>query len=141
MVLHFAISHSPPPGHRPIKVVESPYRFPQLKIKSGHHGFQNRPLGSETGQHPLRGEHIRRTQALVFVQAHHTDYHADPIALENLICDCWAKVEWGYGRILVRDGANAGWINYMLKDHQKSEFDGFVDCMIIESLHNPIADA
>jgi hypothetical protein len=61
------------------------------------------------------------------------------VALENLICDCWAKVEWGHGRILVRDGANAGWINYMLKDRQKSEFDGFVDCIIIESLHNPIA--
>ena len=29
---------------------------------------------------------------------------------ENLIRHCWAKVEWGYGRILVRDGANAGWI-------------------------------
>ena len=58
-----------------------------------------------------------------------------------LIRDCWVKVEWGYGRILVRDGANAGWINYMLKDRQKSEFDGFVDCVIIESLHNPIADA
>jgi len=67
--------------------------------------------------------------------------HFDGIALENLICDCWAKVEWGYGRILIRDGANAGWINYMLKDRQKSEFDGFVDCIIIESLHNPIADA
>ena len=67
--------------------------------------------------------------------------HFDGIALENLIHDCWAKVEWGYGRILVRDGANAGWINYMLKDRQKSEFDGFVDCIIIESLHNPIADA
>src|SRR6202040_2740590 len=58
-----------------------------------------------------------------------------------LIRDCWAKVEWGYGRILVRDGANAGWINYMLKDRQKSEFDGFLDCVILESLHNPIADA
>jgi len=46
-----------------------------------------------------------------------------------------------HGRILVRDGANAGWINYMLKDRQKSEFDGFVDCIIVESLHNPIADA
>ena len=33
--------------------------------------------------------------------------HFDAIALENLIRDCWAKVEWGYGRILVRDGANA----------------------------------
>jgi hypothetical protein len=65
----------------------------------------------------------------------------DGIALEKLVRDCWAKVEWGYGRILVRDRANAGWINYMLKGRQKSEFDGFVDCIIIESLHNPIADA
>ena len=64
--------------------------------------------------------------------------HFDGIGLENLICDCWAKVEWGYGRILVRDGANAGWINYMLKDRQKSEFDGFVDCIVIESLHNRV---
>jgi hypothetical protein len=32
------------------------------------------------------------------------------------------------GEGLVRDGANAGWINYMLKDRQKSEFDGFLDC-------------
>ena len=67
--------------------------------------------------------------------------HFDGMALENLIRDCWAKVEWGYGRILVRAGANAGWINYMLKGRQKSEFDGFVDCIIIESLYNPIADA
>ena len=37
--------------------------------------------------------------------------HLDAVALENLIHDCWAKVELGYGRILVRDGANAGWIN------------------------------
>jgi hypothetical protein len=65
----------------------------------------------------------------------------DAVALENLIRDCWEKIDWGYGRILVRDGANAGWINYMLKDRQKSEFDGFFDCMIIESVHNPIDDA
>ena len=61
--------------------------------------------------------------------------------LEKLVRECWAKVEWGHGRILVRDGANAGWISYMLKDRQKSEFDGLLDCIIIESLHNPIADA
>ena len=67
--------------------------------------------------------------------------HFDGIALENLIRDCWTKVEWGYGRILVRDGANAGWINYMLKNGQKSEFDDLLDCVLIESLHNPIADA
>ena len=67
--------------------------------------------------------------------------HFDAVALEKLIRSCWAKVEWACGRILVRDSANAGWINYMLKDRQKSEFDGFLDCIIIESLHNPIADA
>ena len=67
--------------------------------------------------------------------------HFDAVCFESLIRSCWAKVEWGHARILVRDGANAGWINYMLKDRQKSEFDGFLDCIMIESLHNPIADA
>jgi hypothetical protein len=67
--------------------------------------------------------------------------HLRAVALEKLIRACWAKVELGYGRILVRDRANAGWIDYMLKDSQKSEFDGLLDCIIVESLHNPIADA
>ena len=67
--------------------------------------------------------------------------HLDAVALEKLIRRCWAKVELGYGRILVRDCANAGWINYMLKGRQKSEFDDFLDSVMIESLHNPIADA
>ena len=67
--------------------------------------------------------------------------HIDAIALEKLIRKCWAKVEWGYSRILIRDGANEGWINYMLKGRQKSAFDNFLDCIVIESLHNPIADA
>jgi hypothetical protein len=67
--------------------------------------------------------------------------HFDAVALETLIGNCWAKVELGHGRILVRDGADAGWIDYMLKDRQKSEFDGLLDCVIIESLHNPIVDA
>jgi hypothetical protein len=44
----------------------------------------------------------------------------DAVALEHLIRDRWAKVQWGHGRILVRDGANAGWISYMLKDRQKA---------------------
>jgi hypothetical protein len=67
--------------------------------------------------------------------------HLDAISLERLIRHCWAKVELGYSRILIRDRANAGWISYMLKNRQKSQFDGFFDCIIIESLHNPIADA
>jgi hypothetical protein len=67
--------------------------------------------------------------------------HFDAIALEKLIRKCWAKVEWGYSRILIRDGANNGWINYMLKGRQKSAFDNFLDCIVIESLHNPIVGA
>ena len=49
---------------------------------------------------------------------------------------CWSKVEWACGRILVRDGANAGWIDYMLKGRQKSAFDGFFDCVIVEFLQS-----
>lgn len=67
--------------------------------------------------------------------------HIDAIAFEKLIRKCWAKVEWGFGRILVRDGANSGWVAYMLKPYQKSEFDGILDCIIIESIHNPGVDA
>jgi hypothetical protein len=51
----------------------------------------------------------------------------DAITLEKMISESWANVDWGHGRILVRDGANAGWIDYMLKDRQKSEFDSFLD--------------
>jgi hypothetical protein len=67
--------------------------------------------------------------------------HFDAFALERLIRACWARVELSLGRILVRDCANVGWIRYMLKRRQKSEFDGLLDCVMIESLHNPIADA
>jgi hypothetical protein len=51
------------------------------------------------------------------------------------------KVEWGYGQLLVRDRADKGWIEYMLKRAQKQQFDGFLDCVFIESLHNPSVDA
>jgi hypothetical protein len=67
--------------------------------------------------------------------------HCDGVALERLIRNCWAKVEWAGGRILVRSGANAGWVDYMLKARQKADFDDVLDCMLVESLHNPIADA
>ena len=67
--------------------------------------------------------------------------HLDAVSLEKLIRRCWAKVECGCGRILVRDNANSGWISYMLKDGQKSEFEGLLDCVILESLYNPSVDA
>jgi hypothetical protein len=63
--------------------------------------------------------------------------HLDAIALEDLIRVSWAKVEWGYGQILVRENANEGWVSYMLKGTQKSQFDWRLDCVIIESLNNP----
>ena len=63
--------------------------------------------------------------------------HFDAIALERLIRACWSTVEWACGRILVRDRANAGWIDYMLKGRQKSTFDGLFDCVIVESFFNP----
>src|SRR6201996_4233022 len=63
--------------------------------------------------------------------------HVDAIALESLIRSSWSKVEWGYGQVLVRDNANGGWISYMLKRTQKSQFDGPLDSVIIESLNNP----
>src|ERR1019366_9779378 len=44
--------------------------------------------------------------------------HFDAITLENMIRERWAKVERGYGRILVRDRANAGWIDYLLRGRQ-----------------------
>jgi hypothetical protein len=62
--------------------------------------------------------------------------HLNAVGLEKLIRRCWSNVELGFGRILVCAGANAGWINYMLKGRH-----GFLDCIMLESLHNPIADA
>jgi len=67
--------------------------------------------------------------------------HMDAIAFEKLIQDSWGKVHWAHSRVLVRDGADKGWIDYMLKLRQKSEFDNLLDCIDLDSLHNPIADA
>ena len=67
--------------------------------------------------------------------------HLDAIAFEHLIQDCWEKVHWAQSRVLVRDGADKGWIDYMLKLRQKAYFDNLLDCIDLDSLHNPIADA
>ena len=61
----------------------------------------------------VRGSVAPRAVGIFIVQIELSS-HFDAVALERLIRDCWAKIEWGYGRILVRDGANAGWIDYML---------------------------
>ena len=67
--------------------------------------------------------------------------HLDAIAFEQLIQDCWEKVHWAHSRILVRDGPDKGWIDYILKLRQKADFDSFLDCIDLVSLNNPIADA
>ena len=65
----------------------------------------------------------------------------DSIAFEELVQKCWQKLDWAHKRVLVRDGADKGWIDYMLKLRQKSDFDNLLDCIDLVSLNNPIADA
>jgi hypothetical protein len=63
------------------------------------------------------------------------------VAKRLLCCKAVGRAVAGHAQILVRDRANRGWIDYMLKGTQKSQVDEFLDCLIIESLRNPIADA
>jgi hypothetical protein len=42
----------------------------------------------------------------------------DAESFERLLRECWARVDWGYDRVLVRNGADSGWIDYMLKGRQ-----------------------
>lgn len=65
----------------------------------------------------------------------------DAVSFETLIEKCWSKVDWGYKRILVRDNADRGWVEYMLKERQKSALEAMFDCIDWEALHNPIACA
>ena len=67
--------------------------------------------------------------------------HLDAVTFEALIHGCWAKVDWGYRRLQVREGTNEGWINYMLKQHQKADLDCWSDCIVLEAFNNPIAHA
>jgi hypothetical protein len=68
-------------------------------------------------------------------------WNFDATSFEKLIHDCWSKVQWAHDRALVRDGTDDSWVTYILKPGQKSGFDNFLDCIILESLRNPIADA
>jgi hypothetical protein len=69
-------------------------------------------------------------------------YRMGAAQFENLIQHCWRKTHWGYDRITIDQSADRGWINYMLKPSQKSEFEAWVDCIDWNSLHNqPIVGA
>jgi hypothetical protein len=67
--------------------------------------------------------------------------HMDFEDFEERIHACWSRLDWGYRITFVRDNADKGWVNYMLKLRQKSEFENWSDCIDWGSLHNPIADA
>jgi hypothetical protein len=57
---------------------------------------------------------------------------------ESLIRDCWLRVGWHYPDVLVRPGADSGWIHYMLKRRQKTAFDEHpLDCIDLDSFYNP----
>ena len=67
--------------------------------------------------------------------------HLEPARFDEMIRECWSRVDWGYDRILLRDNADTGWLDYMLKPWQKSGLETWSDCIVWECLHNPIADA
>jgi hypothetical protein len=63
--------------------------------------------------------------------------HMDAISFEELVQKCWEKLDWAHKRVLVRDGMSARWIDYLLKRRRKSDFDYLLDCIDLDSLHNP----
>ena len=67
--------------------------------------------------------------------------HLEAAHFDEMIRECWSRIDWGYDRILVRDNADSGWLDYMLKPWQKSGLETLSDCIVWECLHNPIADA
>lgn len=67
--------------------------------------------------------------------------HIAPEQFRSLVKKCWSRTQWGYDKTLVRFDADQGWIDYMLKPKQKSGFEAWSDCIVWNSLHNPIADA
>jgi hypothetical protein len=60
---------------------------------------------------------------------------------ETLIRHCWSKVYWAYDENLVRPNADRGWIEYMLKESQKSGLESWSDTIIWNCLYNPIDGA
>lgn len=65
----------------------------------------------------------------------------DTAQFAELIRECWSKVDWGHRIICAREKADRGWINYMLKPHQKSAFEKWIDSIDWEVFHNPIVGA
>ena len=67
--------------------------------------------------------------------------HLGAAKFERLIDQSWHGTHWGHCRLQVRHDANQGWVDYMLKFKQKSGLENWLDCIDLDCLHNPIADA
>ena len=59
---------------------------------------------------------------------------------DETIRECWSRVDWGYEVNFVRDNADRGWLDYILKPWQKSGLENWSDCIVWECI-NPIAGA
>jgi hypothetical protein len=110
------------------------------------HRLDNAVYGNATRRH---GKRVKILPVIEKAKNGRWHYHAaielpahlDAVQFEQMVCDCWSKVDWGYDRILLRDNADRGWLYYMLKPYQKSGLERYSDCIDWESLHNPIVDA
>lgn len=48
-----------------------------------------------------------------------------------VIADAWRSTQWGYNQTLIEPGADRGWLNYMTKFRDKSDFATSIDWMNI----------
>ena len=67
--------------------------------------------------------------------------HIDVVRFDELVRLCWSKVDWAYDRVVLRDKADRGWLDYIFKPWQKSGLETWSDCIALHSLHNRFADA
>jgi hypothetical protein len=86
-----------------------------------------------------QGDVAKWTPAACIDAAIEVPAYISVLQFDELVRECWKKVDWGRERIDVID-ADRGWINYMLKRRQKSGLENWFDCIDWEALHNPIVD-
>lgn len=67
--------------------------------------------------------------------------HFDAVTLEKPIRACWAKVEGACGRNSCPRSCECGLDQLHVEGPSEIRVDGFFDCIIIGSLHNPIVGA
>lgn len=48
-----------------------------------------------------------------------------------VIADAWRSTQWGYKQTVIEPGADRGWLNYMTKFRDKSDFAASIDWMNI----------